>query len=187
MDNAGENKKLEETCKAKQWQLPLKFEYTARATPQQNSVVEKKFNTLASRARATMSGANIPPEIRKHVCKECINCCTHIDGLIVRKSMVKLKPDMNIGVVNFPSLQNTCVSGVKQELCQSGILKQVNLPTKVNSACLLDILLNMLVIVTGCLILLQKESTSPETSNGSIGCSIKSLRTLLKMKQQIKR
>ena len=48
-------------------------------------MIEKKFDTLASRARATMSGANVPPEIRKHVCKECINCCTHIDGLIVRE------------------------------------------------------------------------------------------------------
>ena len=84
-DNAGENKKLEKESKEKEWQLPISFEYTARATPQQNSVVEKKFDTLASRARSTMNGANISPSIRKYVCKECISCCTHTDGLVVRE------------------------------------------------------------------------------------------------------
>ena len=32
-DNAGENVKLEETCNGKNWQLNVKFEYTARDTP----------------------------------------------------------------------------------------------------------------------------------------------------------
>lgn len=82
-DNAGKSKKLESTSKEKEWQLPVNFEYTARATPQQNSIVEKKFDTIASRARSTMNGANIPPSVRRYVCKECLNCCTHTDGLIV--------------------------------------------------------------------------------------------------------
>ena len=83
-DNAGENKNLEKACKAKEWQIPVKFEYTARSTPQQNSIVEKKFDTLASRTRSVLNAANIPDEMRKYVSKECIKCVTHVDGSVVR-------------------------------------------------------------------------------------------------------
>ena len=62
-DNAGENRKLESACKAKEWQIPVKFEYTERATPQQNSIVEKKFDTLASRTRSVLNAAKIPDEM----------------------------------------------------------------------------------------------------------------------------
>lgn len=83
-DNVGGNKKLETAYKAKEWQLPVNFEYTARAIPQQNSVVEKTFDTLASCSRSVMAGANIPDEIRQYVSKECLNCVTLVDGLIFR-------------------------------------------------------------------------------------------------------
>ena len=51
-DNAGKNKAIEDHCKESDWQLNVKFEYTARATPQQNLLVETSFTVIAARARA---------------------------------------------------------------------------------------------------------------------------------------
>jgi hypothetical protein len=38
-DNAGENKKLERRLHSADWKLPVKMEYTAANTPQQNALV----------------------------------------------------------------------------------------------------------------------------------------------------
>jgi hypothetical protein len=46
MDNAGENVKLVKRAHSADWKLPIKPEYTARDTPQQNSKAEVKFPTL---------------------------------------------------------------------------------------------------------------------------------------------
>lgn len=83
-DNAGENKALEKKITGSKWQLPITFVYTARSTPQQNSLVEVKFNTIASRARAVIDGAKVPEKVKKHVYNECLNTVTLIDDLIVR-------------------------------------------------------------------------------------------------------
>ena len=48
LDNAGENKKLEKRAGSVDWKLNLTFEFTARDTPQQNSLVEVGFATLAN-------------------------------------------------------------------------------------------------------------------------------------------
>ena len=45
--------------------MNVKFvEYTARATPQQNLLVETSFTVIAARAQAIMTGANLPTEHR---------------------------------------------------------------------------------------------------------------------------
>jgi len=64
MDNAGENTLLQKRSESKDWKLGIKFEYTARATPQQNALAEVSLATLANRGRAIMSAANLPEEIR---------------------------------------------------------------------------------------------------------------------------
>eukprot|EP00957_Ditylum_brightwellii_P064709 4911182-Ditylum_brightwellii.AAC.1 len=48
-DNAGENKTLEKRSKSKDWKMNLQFEFTARATPQQNHLAELAFSTLGSK------------------------------------------------------------------------------------------------------------------------------------------
>ena len=40
MDNAGENIALEKRLKSEAWKIPVEIEYTARDTPQQNSLAE---------------------------------------------------------------------------------------------------------------------------------------------------
>jgi hypothetical protein len=48
LDNAGENKKLQKRCESSDWKLGIKFEYTAHATPQQNSLSEVGFTMIAN-------------------------------------------------------------------------------------------------------------------------------------------
>ena len=66
-DNAGENTKLSKRCNSHEWKLNIQFEFTGRDTPQQNSLVEVGFATLASRGRAMMINANVPLLVRYKV------------------------------------------------------------------------------------------------------------------------
>ena len=50
MDNAGENIAVEKRLKSESWKSPVEVEYTARDTPQQNSVAEVAFYALANKA-----------------------------------------------------------------------------------------------------------------------------------------
>ena len=60
LDNAGENKRLQTRCASKDWKMKCEFEFTARDTPQQNSLAEVGFATLANCGRAMMHRANVP-------------------------------------------------------------------------------------------------------------------------------
>ena len=64
MDNAGENYLLAQEINKQKWQLDIEVEYTARDTPQQNSLVEVAFNTIACRAKSLMYDANVPDDFR---------------------------------------------------------------------------------------------------------------------------
>jgi hypothetical protein len=59
-DNAGENKKLKKRLHSADWKIPVKMEYTAANTLQQNPLVEVKFTYLAAKARAAMHAAEVP-------------------------------------------------------------------------------------------------------------------------------
>ena len=63
-DNAGENKKLEQRLKIVTWKVEGDFEYTARSTPQKNSLVEVGISTIRNRACAMMIAANISYAMR---------------------------------------------------------------------------------------------------------------------------
>ena len=52
-------------AKSDQQNLGIKFEFTAPGTPQQNSVVERKFPTLMGRARAMMNHAGFDDNFKK--------------------------------------------------------------------------------------------------------------------------
>ena len=64
MDNVGENIALEKRLKSESWKIPVEIEYTARDTPQQNSLAEVAFYALANKAQAAMHHANLPMEMR---------------------------------------------------------------------------------------------------------------------------
>jgi hypothetical protein len=82
LDNAGENKLLKQRCHSKDWKFETEFEFTARATPQQNALVELGFATLANKGRAMMSAANVPKMIRYKVYSEAFKTATLLDGLM---------------------------------------------------------------------------------------------------------
>ena len=83
LDNAGENKLLQTRCSSKDWKMKCEFEFTARDTPQQNSLAEVGFATLANRGRAMMHRANLPMMDRYRLAHEAFQCATHLDGLTV--------------------------------------------------------------------------------------------------------
>jgi len=59
-DNLGENCSFQQT--AKQEQLGITFEFTARKMPQQNGHIEQKFATLFSHIRVMLNGAGFVKE-----------------------------------------------------------------------------------------------------------------------------
>ena len=80
-DDAGENKKLEETANGKEWQLNIKFEYTGRSTPQRNHLAELAFATLSKKGVALMVRAHVPIKTRYTVWREAFQTVTDLDGL----------------------------------------------------------------------------------------------------------
>ncbi len=70
----------------------IQFEYTARNTPQQNSRVEKGFETILNRGRAMMIAANIPEKRRYLFAKEAMMTATKLDDLTVVEYKNEKKP-----------------------------------------------------------------------------------------------
>ena len=83
MDNVGENKLLQQNIEGKDWKLPITTEYTARDTPQQNSIAEVGFATIANWGRSMMHQANLPMALRYIISHEVFNCATQLDGLVL--------------------------------------------------------------------------------------------------------
>jgi hypothetical protein len=52
LDNAGENKLLQQRSQSADWKLNIKFEFTARDFPQQNHLAELGFTHLVNYGRA---------------------------------------------------------------------------------------------------------------------------------------
>ena len=81
-DNAGENKALQQAID-KTEDLRIKFEYTAPDTPEQNGVVERKFQTLYGKVRSALNGARLPTELRSGLWAECAETMTKLENLLV--------------------------------------------------------------------------------------------------------
>ena len=82
-DNAGENKTTEERFIREK--RNIKFEYTARNTPQQNGKVERAFATLYGRMRAMMNYAGIAPEKPDKIWTEAAATATKLENILVDK------------------------------------------------------------------------------------------------------
>ena len=82
-DNGGENIALEKQCNGNDYNLNVKFEFTAQNIPQQNAPVEKGFDTLYGRGRAIMIAANIPEQLRYVLFREAFKHATNMDNLTV--------------------------------------------------------------------------------------------------------
>ena len=76
MDGAGANRVLQKRS-------GIQFEYTARSTPQQNSLVEVRFATLTNRTRAVVYHANIPDKLKHRTYKSAAEYVTNMDRLVM--------------------------------------------------------------------------------------------------------
>jgi hypothetical protein len=85
LDNAGENKLLQQRLQSADWKLNIKFEFTARDKLQQNHLVELGFAHLANYGRALMARANVPLNIQYKVFTKSLKTATLLDGLMVTK------------------------------------------------------------------------------------------------------
>jgi hypothetical protein len=65
-----------------EFNLEFEFEYTARDTPQQNSLAEKSIANMANRGRALMNAANFPKELRFKIWREVFQAATYLDGVL---------------------------------------------------------------------------------------------------------
>ena len=93
MDPGGENLALEKLVTVAEWKdlQPVKFEVTSRETPQHNPYAELAFPYLAGIARAMMSGANVPEDVRGKVVLEALTCACMLDGLVIVKANEKIQ------------------------------------------------------------------------------------------------
>ena len=82
LNNAGENKLLEQCSQSKDWKLELTSELTTRAAPQQNSLAEEAFATTVKRGRAMMAQANVLGLIRYKLHSKAFKTATLLNGLI---------------------------------------------------------------------------------------------------------
>ena len=81
MDNAGENKLLQQKLASKNWKLPIKTEYTVRDSPQQSSLAKVGFATVVNRAMAMMHHANITMAVKYIISHKAFDCATILNGL----------------------------------------------------------------------------------------------------------
>ena len=82
-DNAGENISLQKALDAEG--MNIKFEFTARETPQQNGKVERAFATLYGRMRAMMAAAKWDDAMKHKLWMEAAATATKLDTIMNEK------------------------------------------------------------------------------------------------------
>jgi Reverse transcriptase (RNA-dependent DNA polymerase) len=88
-DNAGENKKLQESLIQEDGIKHIQFEYTAPFTPQQNGKIERKFATLWSKVRAMLNSAKLPWGLRHRLWAQCAQLATKLENILVTSTQTK--------------------------------------------------------------------------------------------------
>ena len=82
-DNAPENYSLKDLTDS--MGIGIKYEFTARGTPQQNGKLERKLRTLWGRTKAMMNAANLKGDIRGKLCAEGVRTSTMIDVILTNE------------------------------------------------------------------------------------------------------
>ena len=79
LDNEGENWELEDKCL--KHILGIKFEYTTPNTPQHNGVVERKFQSLYNKLRATLFESGLTIELCNTLWAEYESTVTTLENI----------------------------------------------------------------------------------------------------------
>ena len=69
--------------------LGIKFEYTTPNTPQYNGVVERKFQSLYNKLRATLFESGLDYDLSNLLWSECASKVTLLDNICVGKDTSK--------------------------------------------------------------------------------------------------
>jgi hypothetical protein len=81
-DNAGENVKLEAALHGHRWKMTdVEMEYTARDSPQQNSIAELGIFHTALKAKTMMRAANVPKKFRYQLFPDAVKTSAKLDAL----------------------------------------------------------------------------------------------------------
>jgi hypothetical protein len=106
---------LEKRLLSADWKLPVKMEYIAVNTPQQNDLVEVKLTYLAAKAGAAMHAAEVPRDTRLEFFPEVFMTMTKLDWLkLITINKVKKTRIEHYGLPQ-PNFFQYYVSGEKQE------------------------------------------------------------------------
>ncbi len=83
-DNAGENNKLKDLVDGDS-DTHINFEFTSPYTPQQNGVVERRFQTLYGKVRAMLNCARLTKHLRSGLWAQSADTATKMECLLVEK------------------------------------------------------------------------------------------------------
>ena len=67
----------------------IKFEFTARDTPQLNGKVERRFAVITRRIRAVLNAAKLPEDLRKVLWGESVMYCTDVNNILLPRNYEK--------------------------------------------------------------------------------------------------
>jgi hypothetical protein len=83
----------------------IKFEFLGPRTPQRNGKVERKFQTLYGRIRATINGVGLEGELRDKIWAECVMNVTYLSRIISTKSKFKSPFELLCVMIHGASLK----------------------------------------------------------------------------------
>ena len=91
MDDAGELKKLAKECEGSEEEClrVIKFEHTARDTPQFNGKVERKIAVVTRRIKATLNAAKLTEDYRQVLWGEAVVFDTDVENILLSRSYDK--------------------------------------------------------------------------------------------------
>ena len=125
LDNSGENKALETLANGSQFALGIHFEFTARRTPQQNSLAERGFTTILFRAKAIMHAAHLSHYWKYFLRNEVFMYASMMHGLemVERNKIIKSRYEHHSDAL--PAWAKT---GNLKAFGEAGVVKSI-LPT----------------------------------------------------------
>ena len=74
--------RLEKRLASTEWKMPLKFEYTARNTPQPNHLAALKIFLICNKARAALVWAHVSNKYRFRIFPKFVEGITQLDLLV---------------------------------------------------------------------------------------------------------
>jgi hypothetical protein len=112
-NNSGEDKSFHNACRDEGYKI--KFEFSGPQTPQQNGMVERKFQTFQGRILAMLNNAGLKNGVRSGIWAECARTVTflyNITEIKVQEKCSSLFPSSTFCRNHLSSQQSICWEAV---------------------------------------------------------------------------